>query len=150
MLEKLHNKLSKKYQLDNITNFVSKATELYIETELENFYVNNNMISYLEAEKSNGKKIYVVSDFYCKSNILTKWFKCLNIDHIFENIYSSSDFEKEKATSKIYKHLLNSLQLNPKNVIMFGDNLWSDVLMAKKCKLNAKRIKPKIILNTKD
>ena len=104
------------------------------------------MVNFLKKEKNKGTKIYVVSDFYCKSDILTKWFNGLKISSIFEKIFSSSDFEKEKATSKIYQHLLNQLQLNPKNVIMFGDNLWSDVIMAKKCGLQTKRIKPKTIL----
>lgn len=149
VLVNLLNELSKKHTIHNSSEFVSNATNLYIKTELENFYINQNMIDYLKQEKSNGKKIYVVSDFYCKSNVLYKWFTSLNIHHIFDNIFSSSDFEKEKATSKIYKHLLTTLNLNPKNVIMFGDNLWSDVIMAKKCKLNAKIIKPETILITK-
>lgn len=149
VLENLFTKLSKNHRLVSIKEFVSTATKLYVKTELENFYLNKNMIDYLEKAKSNGKKIYVVSDFYCKSNILTEWFTNLDIYHIFDKIYSSCDFEKEKATSKIYKHLLNSLQLNPKNVIMYGDNLWSDVIMAKSCKLNAKRITPKTNLLNK-
>ena len=146
VLQKLFSKLNKKHKLENISNFISVATDLYIETELENFYLNENMVNFLKKEKNKGTKIYVVSDFYCKSDILTKWFNGLKISSIFEKIFSSSDFEKEKATSKIYQHLLNQLQLNPKNVIMFGDNLWSDVIMAKKCGLQTKRIKPKTIL----
>ena len=149
VLIKLHSKFSKKHALDNVENFVSKTTDLYVETELENFYINKNMLQYLKTEKKNGKKIYLVSDFYCDSKILTKWFAALNISHVFDKIFSSCDFEKEKATTKLYKHLLLSLQLNPKNVIMFGDNIWSDVMMAKRCKLNAKRITPKTNLNNK-
>ena len=148
VLEKLFYSLSKKHNLGSLSNFIDCATKKYVQTELENFYINENMINYLKTEKDDGKKIYVVSDFYCKSNILTSWFTSLKINNIFEKIFSSSDFEKEKATTKIYKHLLNLLHLNPKNIIMYGDNVWSDVLMAKKCKLNAKRIKPKTILNT--
>ena len=149
VLENLFIKLSKQHKLINIKEFVSTATKLYVKTELEKFYLNMNLINYLKAAKSSGKKIYVVSDFYCKSHILSEWFNSLNIYHIFDKIYSSSDFEKEKATCKIYKHLLNALQLNPKNVIMLGDNLWSDIIMAKCCKLNVKRITPKTNLINK-
>ena len=99
------------------------------------------MVDFLKSQKKEGKKIYLVSDFYCKSNTLRKWFEVLKIDNIFNQIFSSSDFNKEKATKKIYKHLIKDLQLNPKNVIMFGDNIWSDVMMAKSCHLNAQRVK---------
>ena len=33
---------------------------------------------------------------------------------------------------------------DPKNIIMYGDNIWSDVLMARLCKINSKKINEKI------
>ena len=121
--------------------FIKTAVEVYFKKELEIFYLNQKMLEFLISQKKIGRKIYLVSDFYCQSNIIKKWFEELKILDCFENVFSSSDFNKEKATTKIYKHLIEYLQLNPKNVIMLGDNQWSDVLMAKKCKLQAKRVK---------
>ena len=141
VLAKMYDKLSKKDLLFDKSLFIKTAVEVYFKKELEIFYLNQKMLEFLISQKKIGRKIYLVSDFYCQSNIIKKWFEELKILDCFENVFSSSDFNKEKATTKIYKHLIEYLQLNPKNVIMLGDNQWSDVLTAKKCKLQAKRIK---------
>lgn len=144
VIERVFKKLIKKYSSLNQSDFIENAIDIYYKTELENFVVNKKMTTFLQSEKNTGKKIYLVSDFYCKSDVIKKWFTELKIVDIFDQIFSSADFDKEKATTKLYKQLLAELDLNPKNVIMYGDNLWSDVLMAKACKLNAKRIKDKL------
>lgn len=141
VLESLYNKLAKKYSNLEKEDFLKTSYEVYFQKELDCFYLNTEMVDFLKNQKKEGKKIYLVSDFYCKSNTLRKWFEALKIDDIFDQIFSSSDFNKEKATKKIYKHLIKYLQLNPKNIIMFGDNIWSDVMMAKSCHLNAQRVK---------
>lgn len=143
VLQKLHAKLAKKYNLLNCDEFINTAMDIYAQKELDCFSVNENMISFLKEEKQAGKKIYLVSDFYCDSSVIKKWFTSLEIEQIFDDIFSSSDFEKEKATTKLYKKLISLLSLEPKSVIMYGDNIWSDVMMAKACRLNAKRIKTK-------
>ena len=144
VLERVFQKLSKKYTHIIESDFLKISVDTYVRAELNSFVVNQKMISFLKEEKNKGKKIYLVSDFYCKSDIITKWFIELEIINVFDKIFSSSDFDKEKATSKLYKHLLKLLDLDARNVTMYGDNLWSDVLMAKVCKLNSKRIKDKI------
>ena len=140
VLKKVYDKLHKKYA-DLPSDFITEAAEIYINTELENFVINNEMIDFLIAEKQSGKSIYLVSDFYCKSDILKRWLTALGVVDVFNGVFSSSDFDKEKATTKLYKYLIKDLTTIPQSTIMYGDNLWSDVLMAKACKLNAKRIK---------
>ena len=143
VLEKLYLKLAKKFKMPSLDEFLTEATETYIKKELDCFCVNEDVINLLKSEKEQGNKIYLVSDFYCKSDVIKKWFTSLNIQDIFNEIFSSSDFEKEKATTKLYKKLLAQLNLNPKTVTMYGDNVWSDVMMAKASGINAKRIKNK-------
>lgn len=141
VLDNLYSRIIKKYPNIKKEDFINSAQEVYFQKELDCFHLNKNMIKFLNQQKSEGKKIYLVSDFYCKSEMITKWLSKLKILDIFTQIFSSSDFNKEKATTKIYKHLISLLNLNPRNIIMFGDNLWSDVMMARRCKLNAKRVK---------
>lgn len=143
VLKKVFSKLVKKYTWLSQKDFHDKAIDIYVEKEKACFSVNQELIDFLLSEKQNGKKIYLVSDFYCKSDIFSKWFRHFKIEHVFDKIFSSCDFNKEKATTKLYKHLIKELQLDPKNVTMYGDNLWSDILMAKSCGLHAKRIKRK-------
>ena len=99
------------------------------------------MVDFLIEEKSKGTKIYLVSDFYCDSKTLSYWLEKLNVLNLFDDVFSSCDFDKEKATRKIYKYLIKKMYLNPKFITMYGDNLWSDILMAKFCGLTAYRIK---------
>ena len=141
VLKKTFLKLFKKYDFLEEQDFVDTAKELYVKQELSCFSINQNFLDFLKAQKNSGKKIFLVSDFYCSSQIITEWFKNLNINTIFDEIFSSSDFNKEKATTKLYKFLIKKLGLNAKNTIMYGDNIWSDILMAKLCGLKTKRIK---------
>ena len=143
VLQKVFLKLSKKHCLPSSDEFISTAIQLYIQKEQSCFYLNTKLIDFLRKEKNNGKKIYLVSDFYCPSDIISLWFKELQIYNIFDAIFSSCDFNKEKATRKLYKELIKKLSISPKCVTMLGDNIWSDFLMAKSCHLNAKKIQNK-------
>ena len=141
VLNKMFTKLQKKYPVLSDTEFVTNAKNLYIQTELENFSLNDEMIKLLEEAKNSNKQIYLVSDFYCTSDTFIYWFDELKISHLFNSIFSSCDNLKEKATGKIYKMLIKKLDLNPKNIKMYGDNIWSDIFMAKVHGLNTQRIK---------
>ena len=141
VLNTMFIKLAKKFAYLAKSDFIESAKNIYIETELNNFSVNKKMITLLEQEKNKGKPIYLVSDFYCTSDVITFWFEKLNIAHLFTGIFSSCDFFKEKATTKLYKYLIKKLNLNARNVKMYGDNLWSDILMAKTCGLATQRVK---------
>ncbi len=143
VLAQTKDKLAKIYPEVNWSDFVDTAMDMYFQKELDCYCVNQDMLTFLRESKDAGKKIYLVSDFYCQSDMIRQWFKSLHIAEIFDDIFSSGDYDKEKATTKLYRHLLRQLSLNPNNVIMYGDNLWSDVMMARVCGLNAKRIKSK-------
>ena len=141
VIEKVFDLLVKKYPNLEKNEFINFAENVYIEVEADNHYVKADFINYLTQLKSSGKTLYVVSDFYCSSEVLLIWLKKLGLDHLFSAIYSSCDFDKEKATGKIYKHLIKKLNLNPENIIMMGDNFWSDCFMARQNHLNALNIK---------
>lgn len=141
VLKNVYFKLSKKHPDLNADNFLLSAKSKYIQKELESFKVNEPFVSFLKTEKEKGKNIYLVSDFYCKSDVLTTWFENFKIADLFDKIFSSCDFMKEKATTKLYRFLLKHLKVKAKNVIMIGDNSWSDILMARVCGMHAKNIK---------
>jgi len=142
VLKKMYENLFKG-RTEKVEDFITVAKNLYIEEEQKIHFVNNHFIDFLREQKKLGKKIYIVSDFYCSANEIKTWIRNLNIDDIFEDIFSSSDFGKEKSTRGLYKTLLKQLHLDAKDVIMIGDNLWSDYLMAKSCGLIAKIINNK-------
>ncbi len=140
VLEKLYQKLQKKYKDLPKEDFIQSAKEIYIGQEMNSHMANMDIVNLLTREKENGKRIYLVSDFYCPKEFLRNWLSNLQIENLFDDIFSSCDFDKEKSTTKLYRHLLKTLEINPKDVIMLGDNAWSDVLMAKMFKIKAKKI----------
>ncbi|MCQ2382501.1 MAG: HAD family hydrolase [Clostridia bacterium] len=142
VLKKMYENLFKG-RTEKVEDFITVAKNLYIEEEQKIHFVNNHFIDFLREQKKLGKKIYIVSDFYCSANEIQIWLRNLKINDIFAAVYSSSDFGKEKSTTGLYKVLLKKLDMTPKDVMMIGDNLWSDYLMAKSCGLSAKIINNK-------
>lgn len=140
ILRKMHCKLVKKYKDLDLEEFVTYAKNIYIEKEKETHTTDKTFIELLRRLKNDGAKIYVVSDFYCQSSIIKKWLNNLEIDDIFEEVFSSCDFDKEKSTAGLYKYLKKYLNIDGSDILMIGDNIWSDVFMAKLCGLNSQKI----------
>lgn len=130
VLTAMQEQLKVKYPTVAEPDFITLATELYGETEMQNQIVNQPVIDFLRTQKAAGKKIYVVSDFYCPATTLQQWLKNLGVLDIFDDVYSSCDYGQGKASSKLYRTLLQQLKLAGKDVLMLGDNIWSDVWMA--------------------
>ena len=141
VLDKMYYKLLKRYRDLDKTKFLSTALNCYIKSEMESHKVCQEFVDFLKKLKNNGAKIYIVSDFYCNSSDIEKWIKNLRIDDLFAKIFSSCDYEKEKSTCGLYKKLLQELNIDKRDVVMIGDNIWSDVLMARLCGIKAFRIK---------
>ncbi len=141
VIKHLFLKLHKKYSAIDEEDFCSSAIKIYIEKEASVHFIKPAFINFLKKQKANGKKLCVVSDFYCSSDIISVWLKKLGLDGLFTHVFSSCDCNKEKATGKLYKLLLKQLEVEPENIIMLGDNLWSDIFMARQNKLKAENIK---------
>lgn len=122
------------------TEFISKATDCYNKVEKENQYANTKLIKYLEQQKQNGAKIYIISDFYCDKTVLKDWLSNLKIDHIFDDIFVSCEYKMSKRTGSLYKYVMDILNIKADEILMFGDNLHADIKMAKKLGITAKRV----------
>ena len=138
----------KKYNLlksSSKQDFVNFAFEKYFEAEKASHYLKRKTVNYLTKQKAKGKTIYVVSDFYCSKDTIADWLKALKFDiSLIEDIFTSYDLNKSKNGGSIYSHLLKTLNLNPKQVKMVGDNLICDINIAKKNNLKTKWVFPQI------
>ncbi len=109
-----------------------------IRSEIIAQYLNPDVVDLLTQFRSAGGKIYLVSDFYAPVSI----FKTMLIHHgiyeLFDGVFTSSELEKSKQRGNIYQELIENLALDPKTVLMIGDNNESDITNAKKAGLNAK------------
>lgn len=127
----------------NQDSFEKFAINSYIETEAKFHYINQDFIVKLREYKSQNKKIYMISDFYCKSEVIQSWLKNLGVDDIFEKIFVSCEYNCAKYNGTLYKYVLKDLNIKAKEAIMFGDNLHSDNVMANLNGIKSKRQKNK-------
>lgn len=133
-------------------NFCQVGLETYIQTETENQFLNEKLINNLRKIKESGEieKIYLVSDFYCEKQIVEEWLKNLKVLDLFDEIFISCDFCLSKRTGKLYKLLLKKLSLDKKNIMMIGDNSFSDIFRARMKGFKAIKIKKEKLKNEKD
>ncbi len=130
ILIKLTKCLVAKCRYLDIKAFFKDAIIYYVDTEMENQYLNETFTECLRKFKAEGKKIYIVSDFYCSKIFIYAMLKNLGVDEIFDDIFTSCDFRKSKATGRLYGVIIKKLGIRKRDVMMFGDNFWADVIMS--------------------
>ncbi len=148
VLSKLKN--SEFLKNKNLETLKKEMLELYVEAEENVQFLNVEVVNRLEEFKSQDKKLYVVSDFYCGKNILERWLKNLGINNLFDDIFVSCEYQKSKRTGRLYKQIIKTLNLNKKEILMIGDNRHADFVKAKSCGLKAEQIKTLPVKMNKD
>ncbi|BAO75475.1 putative glycosyl transferase [Winogradskyella sp. PG-2] len=117
--------------------FINLFEAIDVKAEASVQYINQSVLDTLKYFKSNGGKVYLVSDFYGSKSLFEKLLKHHGILDVFEGIYSSAALEKSKHSGTIYAPILEELAVDPKDVMMIGDNQRSDYTNAIKNGLNA-------------
>lgn len=122
---------------DRKVDFIDLFEDADVRAESDVQYLNQDVLDTLKYFKSNGGKVYLVSDFYGSKSLFEKLLKHHNILDVFDGIYSSAELEKSKHTGNIYKPIISELSIEPSEIMMIGDNLRSDYTNAIKNGLNA-------------
>lgn len=110
--------------------FVSKNLEVDVAIELGCQYANRKIRSLLSQLKKDGKKIYIVSDFYLPKETYYVFTKYLGCEGLFYGIYVSESCNCTKWDGSLYEYILNDLHVEANKCIMIGDSRHSDVKMA--------------------
>lgn len=108
-----------------------KNNELNIEKKVQ--YVNHDLIDKLREIKkiNNQTRIYCVSDFYFTKNMMWELVKYHGFDDFLDDLFVSAEFRVTKSSGLLYQKVLNQLGIKSNDVLMIGDNLHSDIKMAK-------------------
>lgn len=138
---KMMGKSLKKY-IPNFetSSFVKNAMSIYIETEKSCQVLNEEITNYLKEQKQLGKKIYVVSDFYCGKECFKTWLDHLNILNLFDDIFVSCDFMKSKRSGALYENVIKILKVKKKDILMIGDNPHADNFIANLHGIKSKKV----------
>lgn len=115
----------------DIETEVKKLIEAEVNFEISVTYINPAIVEILEKYKENDK--YCISDFYMKKEELEQILKSHGLLKQFKKIYVSADLLKTKRnTGNLFKHFLETENIDKENVIHVGDSKHSDYDMAKK------------------
>ena len=117
--------------------FYEIVLDLMIRIELAVQRINSPLVDYLTEEKSKGKKVYCITDFYLPKTAIQAFFEHHGILKLFDGIYVSSDIGFRKSSGTLFKFVVNDLNCFPSDAIMIGDNKKSDYEMAQKAGLSS-------------
>lgn len=112
---------------------LSAVTGMQAEIDLEKkfCYANPFMLQVFCKLRERGKKIVIVSDMYLSASILEEILKKNGFSG-YEKLYVSCEYGKNKAGGGLFPLVRKK---HPGSIVHVGDNLHSDVAMAKKCGL---------------
>ena len=123
------DKLQKEIMQEPMPNIVEELVKEEIEQEKRVIYINPEILPIFEKYKDLKK--YCISDFYMGAKELQELLDYLKVPVKIEKIYSSADYKLNKRTGNLYKKAEEELGISPKEHIHVGDNIHSDINMAK-------------------
>jgi FMN phosphatase YigB (HAD superfamily) len=123
LLNKMYIKLNIK---ESIEIFKKDATGIEIEIEKNVQEVDKEIIKEIKKLKKEGKKIYCISDMYLSKKMIEEIFSSLGIKDLFDDIFISCEYLKNKKSGQLYELVLSKIKTTPDKCIMIGDNYNSD------------------------
>ena len=105
-------------------------------------YPNKEVVDVLYALKRQGKKLYLVSDFYMPRKAYDSFLSAFGIKKLFDDIFISSEHNASKRTGALYRYALEKTKSPIQKVIMLGDSKKDDFESARKQNIDAIRYFP--------
>lgn len=110
--------------------------EIEIEKNIQ--FPNYALIKQLRGIKKQKKiAIYCVSDFYFTKEMMWELIKHHGFDDFIDDLFVSAEYRVTKSSGLLYPRVIQTLGIQDKEIIMIGDNIHSDVKMAKQNGLKA-------------
>ncbi len=113
--------------------FLAYSATADVSSEFEVQFVNKKVKSQLLELKEKGYTLYCITDFYLSKEHIAELLKLHGLYGLFDDIFVSSAREASKENKGIlFQNVLDELNLDSKEVLMFGDNKQSDIINALK------------------
>ncbi len=112
---------------------VEETAKVFRILSLDYVKLYEGVIELLEALKSQGKKVFLLSN--AQREFTMPEFQMLKLPEYFDGILLSSDYGYKKPSPKFYSALIEQYQLNPKESIMIGNDYIADIKGAKEAGL---------------
>lgn len=106
-----------------------KKAEMDLEKQV--LYPNPEMVEVFNYALRSNKKVIITSDMYLPQKFLEDILKEKGFSG-YSKFYLSCKINKTKWSGSLYKYIINDLKIKPSRILHIGDNLQSDIDMAKK------------------
>ena len=118
---------------DSFQSFYHACLKIEQYCEIGCLFQNRRIVRFLEKQKKLGVHVFILSDFYLNKDSIKLFLSSQNIDlTLFDDIIVSCDYNLQKKTGELFDYVLKKFSLDPKEVLMIGDNKKSDYLIPKK------------------
>lgn len=107
-------------------DFIDLATRIEVSVESAVQTVDEEVIKEIKELKSEGKKIYCVSDMYLSKDMIKQIFANHGIDDFFDDYFISCEYLKNKKSGALYEVVLKNIKAKASECVMIGDNQYSD------------------------
>lgn len=98
-----------------------------------------------EYGRSQGKRIFIITDIYLPEGLIKKILKKLDIQ--YDALFVSSMLRKMKRNGTLFKEVLKQTGFQPSDILHIGDNKRSDYLIPKRLGMHAIHIQKDAKLN---
>ena len=105
------------------------AIELEVAIESSVQSVDEDIIKEIKKLRKEGKKVYCISDMYLSKDMIKQIFTNHNIISLFDDIFVSCEYLKNKKSGDLFDLVLKKLKAKPEECTMVGDNHHSDFTM---------------------
>lgn len=122
LLDTIYTELNQKLRLKK--DILEAIKHIEIETELECCVPRKDMVA-LYNEIAAEKKVYLISDMYLPSEVVSKILRTCGVEKT-ENLWISGEKKKNKKSGELWKSYSTEI-VKGRRALHIGDNLLSDV-----------------------
>ena len=123
--EEIWNELAEKTGIDKEIGMVAE-----LEDEFQYCFANVHLLEVIKKLREYDKKIIIISDMYLEKQYIQQLLKKCGYPD-FDEYFVSCDYRKSKSEGTLY-NIVKEQFLSTIVIVHVGDNLYSDVIQAKK------------------
>ncbi len=127
--------------VDNIRPMMTTLASVEVEQEKSIIYADAGIEEFLKSYPSQGRAF--VSDFYMSAQVISELLCYAGLGNVVDRGYSSCDHRLNKRSGRLFGLVLEEEKVDPGSTIHVGDNVQSDVKMARGCGIEAVAYLPK-------
>lgn len=107
-----------------------RVKKLEMQMEMDILYPRLSGFKAFNEARSLGKRIIIISDMYLPRDFLEAILKKNGYEG-YDRFYVSSEARVKKHNGRLFDHVLQDLNVDPKTILHVGDNVAADVVRAK-------------------